>query len=125
LSKIHIADQVANAVNHPCLDPHKSFRLVTTSVRIAAWQAAGADMDTIVATIVAVMRTRKDGGPVQTWAYFDEPIRRALADKAEMEKFDASLKSGPAAARARRSRAADAVLEELGELEVVQRAAAG
>ena len=110
---MHIADQVANAVNHPHLDPHKSFRLVTTSVRIAAWQAAGADMETIIATIKAVMQLRKDGGPVTTWAYFDEPMRRAIADKKELESFDVEQRSGPAAQRAKRNRAAAAVLSEL------------
>lgn len=113
---MHIADQVASAVNHPHLDPHKSFRLVTTSVRIAAWKAAGADMDTIVATITAVMKLRKDGGPVTTWAYFDEPIRRAIADKQALENFDVEQRSGPAAQRAKRNRAADAVLSELDDM---------
>ncbi len=117
---MHLADQVANAVNHPHLDPHKSFRLVTTAGRIAAWQAAGADMDTIIATVTAVMRTRKDGGPITTWAYFDEPIRRAIADLKAMESFDVEQRTGPAAQRAKRNRAADAVLSELDDMAVAR-----
>lgn len=122
---MHLADQVANAVNHPHLDPHKSFRLITTSVRIAAWQAAGADMDTIIATVTAVMRLRKEGGPVTTWAYFDEPIRRAIADAKAMENFDVAQRSGPAAQRTKRDRAAAAVLSELDDMEVARRSSAG
>jgi hypothetical protein len=117
---MHIADQVANAVNSPFLDPHKSFRLVTTSVRIAAWQAAGADMDTIIATVSAVMKLRKEGGQVTTWAYFDEPIRRAIADLKAMESFDAEQRTGPAAQRAKRNRAAEAVLSELDGMAVAR-----
>lgn len=121
-----LADQVANAVNHPHLSPDKTLRLVTTAGRVAAWQAAGADLDLIISTVRAVMVTRPNAdGPVRTWSYFDEPIRRAITDKKEMEQFDANVRSGPAVQRARRSRAADAVLAELGELETVQRPVAG
>lgn len=113
---MHLADQVANAINSPFLDPHKSFRLITTAGRIAAWQAAGADMDLITLVVGQVMKRQQ--GPVTTWAYFDEPIRRALADKKAMEQFDAAPTLGPAAQRAKRNRAAEAVLAELAGLEV-------
>lgn len=120
-----IADDIANAVNHPQLDPHKQMRLVTTAGRISAWMSAGADQETIIAVIRAVMKTRPaTDGPVRTWAYFDEPIRRAIADKAAMENFDAEQRSGPAAQRAKRSRAADAVLAELDGLGPLQSSAA-
>ena len=121
-----IMQAIANAVNHPALDPDKHHRLITTAGRIGAWKRAGADDEMIVATIKAVLKTRPaTEGAIRTWAYFDEPIRRAIADAKAMESFDAAVTAGPAAQRAKRSRAADAVLAELDGVEAPQRAAAG
>lgn len=66
------------AVGAPRLDHTKTPGLITTSGRMAAWRTAGAGWSSVVVPVVSAV-ARKQGPPIQSWAFFDAAIGQALA----------------------------------------------
>lgn len=76
------ASHVIAAVNHPLLDPAKSQGLILSGGEVARWMREGATLDEITLVVGAVMSKRKPAaGPVQTWAYFNAPVRQHVAER--------------------------------------------
>lgn len=85
MSGAELAIVVVDHVNSPFLDPHKSLKLSTSAARFGVWMTAGADFDAdILPTIKFVMANQREA--VRTWTYFDEPIRKAIAERKAAEQ---------------------------------------
>lgn len=90
----NLADYLAEQIESPWLDPHKTLALAGSGNLILAWKRAGASWEHDVLPVIgAICRSRKS--PVGSWSYFDKPILQSVADSRKALALPEARSTGP------------------------------